>query len=134
MVEYTYNQTTMEHNIMTNYIAQINLTNIRILDTDTAAAVAESFDRKIGQTGISYQSDGEVVFTSTSALDVIQTLSKKHWTHSKRPSRLKSGDRVYIMTNSAESTNYGQIIMVEATATGPAVMVDDNDWASNGIV
>ena len=70
-----------------------------------------------------------VRFTSTHQEDIEEVMERGYWTHSKRPSKLKIGDTVYVVPNRKE-LDRGKILCVKGIAASLPMEVPAQVWTS----
>ena len=88
---------------------------------------------KIPQSGIRYINDTTVVLSSNTVHDVLDCVRNQGWAHSKNPSRVKKGHKVYIVPNQAACDIYGKAAIGVSFIASQDVYHDSNNqfvWAS----
>ena len=99
------------------YLSRIEVEDFELLCGDTANML-KLVCGNIGQNGIRYpgQLENTVVFSSTSAHDLIDAMTHKYWDHTQTALHVKPGDTVFVIINQDASERLGTYMAIKGVA------------------
>ena len=103
---------------MTEYNSRIEVDKFEMLSGEKASLLRKAFDKPMNPSSIMYPGnfDNTVVFSSTSAKDLIDAMQNGFWDHTKKAHQVEAGTTIYVFTNVTESNKIGSCLAIKGTA------------------